>query len=438
MYKIQNRTPVYGGYKVDEDGYFVLPRNNNNVICLYRKYCHPYGDNTIGLIDGSKIRTKDWEDLRREFFLINPDKSFSHHYCIGGSDTGVIMGYSNYKTVDRLSKEKRKVVPDEEISVETEFKFHLGHLLEESVALAFYEKEHKKAKHKGKFEIFKDSSVFFNIRTGFMQANVDYFVEDGEGLHILECKTTAQTSLWADNDAPMSYKTQALGHYPRCLEDLKIVGTYIVCLWNTNLNDLIIRKFRRNHSLEDILEKYESVFNGFMVDGTDIPHGLFNESAIAVEEEIAKTYPKAKTETTEAVQLPDNLLGNVVNYLKIYKEKSALESKARSLSKELGPFKNPIMEFLADNPEGKVNVDGVDYKIDFSNKAKKWSISAANLTVLKEQDPHLYIEMFEKGYITASEGRNFSIKEVKKPKEKAAKKPKKAKETPITTEEANG
>ena len=40
-------------------------------------------------------------------------------------------------------------------------------------------------------------------------------------------------------------------------------------------------------------------------------------------------------------------------------------------------------------------------------------MSSANLTALREEKPELYIELIEGGYITASEGRNFSIKEVK-------------------------
>ena len=425
LYTIKDRTPVYSGYEVDEDGYFILPRNKNGVICLYWQLCHYYGANTIGLIDGAKISQKDWEDLRKEFFLIYPDKKFTHHYCIGGSDTGVIFGFSDYKTVDQLSKEKRKVAESEQLTVETEFKFHLGHLLEESVALAFYEKEYKKAIHRGSFEVFKDSSVFFNIRTGFMQANIDYFVEDGRGLHILECKTTANTKLWADGDVPMSYKTQAAMHYPRCLEDLNIISTYFACLWNTNLDDLIIRNVKRNKVLENALEKQEAVFNGFVIDGTDIPYGIFEESAVAIEKALTKKFPKA--ENSEPVVIADNLIETVSNYLSIYKEKAALESKARALAKDLSSFKNPIMEFLGEHSEGIATVDGVDFKIDFSNKAKKYAVSSASLSALREEEPEIYIELLEKGYITASEGRNFSIKEVKAPKEKATRKPRKAK-----------
>ena len=410
MYKIQDRTPGYKGYKIGEDGNYILPRNKNGVICLYYLNCYKYGPNTLGLIDGSKIKQKDWEDLRNEFILIFPNKTFKKFYCVGGSDTGVIGGYNKYKTPDQLAKEKRGN-SKEEISVDTEYKFYLGHRLEEAAALAFYEKEHKKAIHNGKFEIFTDNSVFFNITTGFMQANVDYFVEDGNGLHILECKTTANTAEWANGETPMPYITQAVFHYARCLEDLKIVSTYFSCLYNTNLKDVITREIKRDKNLEEALVKEEKKFIEYVKSGEDIPLGTFNEPFELIEKIIQKLHPKATQ--TEAVELPDTLEDTVTQYLAIYKEKAALESKARTLGKELAPFKNSIMEFLGDNAEGKIKLEGIDYKVDFSNKAKKWSMSSANLTALREEKPELYIELIEGGYITASEGRNFSIKEVK-------------------------
>ena len=333
------------------------------------------------------------------------------------------MGYNNYKTANYLSKEKRGEAVPEAVSLDTEFKFHLGHILEESVAIAFYEKEHKKAKYRGKFEVFKDNSVFFNIRTGFMQANVDFFVEDYRGLHILECKTTANPALWKDKDVPMSYKTQALYHYPRCLEDLNITSTYFACLWNTNLSDLIVREFRRSKTQENVIERYEGIFNQFVIEGTDIPKGMFEESHVAIENEIKSKNPKAE-QTDEPVIISEPLLEKVFNYFSIYKEKSTLESKARALSKDLNPYKTSIMEFLGDNAIGLAKIGGVDYKIDYSNKAKKYAISAANLSAIREEEPEIYIELLEKGYITVTEGRNFSIKEINPPKSKAAKKSK--------------
>ena len=59
MYKIQDRTPEYKGYKIGEDGNYILPRNKNGVICLYYLYCYKYGPNTLGLIDGSKTKEED-------------------------------------------------------------------------------------------------------------------------------------------------------------------------------------------------------------------------------------------------------------------------------------------------------------------------------------------------------------------------------------------
>ena len=110
MYKIQDRTPEYKGYKIGEDGNYILPRNKNGVICLYYLYCYKYGPNTLGLIDGSKTKEEDWEDLRIEFILIFPNKTFKKFYCVGGSDTGVIGGYNKYKS-EATPRKKSRLIP---------------------------------------------------------------------------------------------------------------------------------------------------------------------------------------------------------------------------------------------------------------------------------------------------------------------------------------
>ena len=63
---IEDRTPNYSSYSFDDEGYINLKKNKKGVICLDERCFHKYGKFTWGLLDGSKIRTEDWESLRRE------------------------------------------------------------------------------------------------------------------------------------------------------------------------------------------------------------------------------------------------------------------------------------------------------------------------------------------------------------------------------------
>lgn len=101
MKKIINITPIYSGYNqypLDENGKIKLPRNNEGLIQIYRKNTVNYRNGLIGLLDGSKIATKDWQDLRKCFVLIENDGTEHKHWCIGGSDSGALLGISQFET----------------------------------------------------------------------------------------------------------------------------------------------------------------------------------------------------------------------------------------------------------------------------------------------------------------------------------------------------
>lgn len=406
-YTIKNITPEYLDYDYDNEGFVKFRRNKNGVICIFAKQTLAFGNNTIGLCDSTKVRYEDWIELRKHFFLIYDKTHYKEFYCIGGSDSGVLMGYSKYKTAEQLALEKKGLY-NEPITNETQFTFDYGHANEELCAIGFH--------WRTGLEVVKDNTVFFNVRTGFMQANVDYFCYDrNKKLNILEIKTCnpQAVDLWADKEVPPSYYSQAVGHYSRCLEDLDIAGIYFCCMYSNKLKELIIRYRERDEFIENVLEQRERIFIDLLKSGSEIPAGVFNEPEEAVEKYFNKLYPQA--EEGKTITLSDNeIVEAAINYYDVKTKKAALEKEARGLDKVLKEYKTKLEIAMEDASYGNLNIDGEDYILDMSNNAPRVSISKENLCALEEQYPDVYKALEKIGYIETKISRKFTLNKVKK------------------------
>lgn len=416
IYTIKDVTPEYLDYDYDEEGYVKFRRNKNGVICIFAKQTLAFGENTIGLCDSTKVRYEDWLDLRKHFFLIYDKTHYKEFYCIGGSDSGVLMGYSKYKTAEQLALEKKNLL-SEPISNETQFTFDFGHNNEELCAIGFHLRTG--------LEVVKDSTIFFNVRTGFMQANVDYFCYDkNRKLNILEIKTCnpQAVGLWADKEVPPSYYSQAVGHYARCLEDLDVAGIYFCCMYSNNLKELIIRFRPRDEFIENVLEERERTFIEMLKSGVEIPVGAFNEPDEAVERYFNKMYPQAEEGKTIELSNTD-IVETAIKYYEIKSQKSALERDARNLEKTLNECKTKLSLAMEDAEFGKLVIDGEDYMLDMSNNAPRTSINKNNLKALEEQYPDVYKALQQIGFIETTVSRKFNLKKVKKSKKTTDEKP---------------
>ena len=286
--------------QLDAEGYIILEYKNNYPV-IYLTDCILYGENTIGLIDGSKLRQEDWQNLRKGFYLVD-GKETNFHHCVGGSDAGTVMGYNKYNNITNLYLQRIANLSKEEIPLDTQFIFAYGHTNEELAARGFAAKTGK--------TVIKNNMVFFNRRTGFMQANVDYFVQRPDGdLEILEIKTSNINGRkeWDDNNVPLSYYAQAVLHYPRALEDLPIVGTNFCLMTDNILNNLETRFYPRDEEGENLVEQEEGKFVSYLIRGEMPPLSNFN-AKLSIET-FNKLYPEA---TKETVNLQEELADKVV------------------------------------------------------------------------------------------------------------------------------
>lgn len=406
-YKIKNITPKYEGYEYDSEGYIKFRKNKNGVICIFAKNTIAFGENTIGLCDGSKVRYEDWIELRKHFFLIYNKEKYMDCYCVGGSDSGILMGYSKYTTATQLALIKRGLY-NEPVSDETQFTFDYGHINEELAATGFH--------YRTGMEVVKDSTIFFNVSTGFMQANVDYFcIDRNDNKYVLEIKTCNHNviSLWSDSEVPPSYYSQAVGHYQKTLEDLKLSGTYFCCMHSNKLQELIIRFRERDEFMENMLEQRERLFIEFVQSQQEIPIGAFNEPLEAVQKHLEMLYPKAEEGKTITID-NETIINTAKAYIEKKDQKAALEKEARSLEKPLEQLKTEISAFMEDAECADFKIDGEDYILDMSNKKPRLSMPADCINALKEKYPEVFELFIKNKIIKKTVARNFTIKKAKK------------------------
>lgn len=426
MKKITDRTPIYTGYEIREDGYADIPKATKGIpehigcLCFYEKYAIDYGDGVWGLFDSTLLSPEDFTALHRGFYVFYNDGTHKFHNVVSASEGSVVDGNNPYMTADYLARRKRGEV-EEKHSPETEFKFGCGHAIEEMILNGFYELESRKYKNK-KFEVYTDHSIFFDTKSGCLLANVDAFAETDDGTYIVEAKSTTNTNGWADKDVPEYYKTQAIKHYPLVLGTaLNIIGTYFAGMFEFNLNSLMIRKFDRIQILESIYMERVKKFITFLEKREEIPYGEFEDSADAVADELTEKYPLATDGNVIAIE-DEDVIKAVAAYLEIHKKKSAAEKLGRELESEEKPYKNLIRQHLGNVGKATVIVDGVKYDIDASNNAPRRSMTSKAVKSLEEQEAELFEKLIADGYLSFSQTRKFSVKEAKEPKAKKSSK----------------
>ncbi len=260
MNSIKNITPQFYGYKdysKNNDGKIMLDRADDGKIVIKRKNTINFGNGLLALCDGTKVSEIDWQDLRRGFYLEEDDGKKAFHYCIGGSDAGAVLGLSPYSTALDVYNVK-KHINEQAISNDTDYLFKYGHYVEPLIAQGFATLT--------KLEVFKNDCVFFSETTGFMIANVDYFVREKKGgVSILEIKTpspdSATAKLAKDGQIPPHYYTQAVLHYPLVLSPaFNVVGTYFAVGSDNILSNIKICHFGRDHEGEKKLLQGENDF----------------------------------------------------------------------------------------------------------------------------------------------------------------------------------
>ena len=330
------------------------------------------------VVDTENLSREDWLNYRRQ--------------GIGGSDCAAIMGVSPFCTKRDLYYDKRGIAPaiDEEESnwVAKE----VGHRLEDLVAEIFSKKTG--------FKVFPIRKMFRHPLYPFMLADVDFFIDFGDGTYgILECKTTNYNcqDKWANNSTPVNYEYQGR-HYMAVMNINKV---YFACLYGNNEDEFFIRYMERDLELEeDLIAEEEYFWNENVKMCVEPP---YTEKADLVLESIRKHYGPADKDADQ-VKLNRKHLVGLEKYLELKEQKSKLDQESKKLEEQMKESYAEIVEEMGVSCTGVLKDGSTEYIVTY-NPAYRTGIDKKGLEKLKAQHPDVYDD-----YVNTTESRRFSVK----------------------------
>lgn len=284
---------------------------------------------------------------------------------IGGSDAGVIMGMSPYKSPYQLWLEKTGQAEAPDLSDKQYV--YWGIVNEANIAAWFMEATGKKVERCGTLQ---------SIEHPFMLANVDRKVL-GENAG-LEIKTAgvSQYKYWQDDEVPDSY-------YMQCLHYMAVTGAeawYIAVLLGGN--EAKWKKIERNEDDINILIEAEQHF-WELVESRKAPPVDGSDSCAAALRE------RFHYGQDESIVLPDEfdiLIDDI----------SQDEESMARLKANIQLKKNKIMEAMGNSERASTS----QHKITWKAGKPRESVSLAKI---KKSGGEIYGELKEKGLITMSE-----------------------------------
>lgn len=354
---------------------------------------------------------------------------------VGGSDEGVINNSSHWGTLQSVYHSKIGTPITSDGS--SQAVFDRGHFLEDRVIDCF-------CKRTGARRI-RDTRMFRSKTHPHCIADIDAIVKMPDGrIYVYEAKTTimANKDAWRNGKIPASYIYQTR-HYPAVLNDDKICGTYIGCLFTVDTSirgDYVGSQYREDEYLsrfverdedteKDILDAAETFWDTYVAKGVepeisgDIKKDLALLNSIIGEQDkslpkvdIGNVNPSSRADAKRYIELEQQ----------ISKIKAGSEEKLKKYVDEQNEIKLSLVKYLGKATQGFIRIDDKHmYEIRYSapnskviddNKMKCDFPDAWEMCPNNKQ----FWENFENRYPDAvancvswddSKGRRFSVKE---------------------------
>jgi putative phage-type endonuclease len=315
---------------------------------------------------------------------------------IGGSDYGIIYGVSNFKTARDLYMDKLGYKPYWEPE-SSWFTLEYGHANEELVAKAFYERTG--------FKPYAVRKMFRHPIYYWMIADVDYFVDikDSEGkvrTYILEIKTTSYQNRdkWGDDFAPIIPSGYVLqGRSYACVTNVS--GIIYACLYDNNINSLIIRTLERDLDKEaELIEAGRHFWQEYVEKGIAPPYVEVGENV----KKSAKKWispsnnPQVLTiDGEDEVVNGDSIEGTYNDIIAkiddLTDKKKKLDQQKKDCDKEIARLQSIIEANIGEERECVISLDKRQKNIGISfNEKTTESVPVDRIRDLKKLDKDLY------------------------------------------------
>lgn len=291
---------------------------------------------------------------------------------IGGSDAGVIMEASHFRTPRELWEDKCGFMPPENDANWLQKQF--GTYLEELVARVF--------QRETGYQVFAMRKMFQHPHHPFMLADVDYFVQLPTGkTFILECKTCGVDQLesqWGrpnDTKIPAAYTWQCRHYMTVCNLD----GAFICCLAANSMQYFRMRRINRDADLEQQLIEKEMEF------WTSVTHRI---APAAGKKEPAAS--QADLTSNAVIDIPEICRPQIDSYLSLKEKRQEYGRMERELKTSMDEILADVADRLNGHP-GRIRIKGEPYQLKWEKRISQ-SIPAEKLPALQLKYPEAYQE----------------------------------------------
>ncbi len=356
--------------------------------------------------DITKLTNDEWLELRKT--------------GIGGSDYGIIYGISGFRTARDLYMDKMGYKPHWEPE-QNWFTLEFGHRIEELVAKAFYERTGYKP--------YAVRKMFRHPKYYWMVADVDFFVDikDSNGVvrtYILEIKTTSYQNRfnWGDDFAPTIPPGYVLqGRSYACVTNVS--GIIYACLYDNNINSLIIRTLERDLDAEaELIEAGRHFWQDYVEKGIEPP---YVEVGTNVKTSAKKwlvpsvTINEKEIYGAEEVVNGDEIEGTFEEVIKriddLTSKKEDLDKQKKDLDKEISRLQAVIEANIGEECDCVISLDKreKDMGICFKEKVSE-SVPVAKIRDLKQLDKELYNHLVDTGFIKIKKSKDIKFFDLRK------------------------
>ena len=362
--------------------------------------------NAIVVVDTAFVTTPEWESIR--------------HIGIGGSDAAVVLGVSPYQTPRGLYHDKVGTPRTIKEETESNWVFDRGHIMEDRVIEAFCNITGAK--------VVPETRMFASRGNPNCTANIDAIIRFDDGrLYVFEAKTTIRENwkAWADDKIPPQYVPQ-MRQYPAVLDDDRILGTYIGCLFTNDSvvggvylgsewqgKEFVARFVERDKLLEKQQLEGEERWFGDYIAVNEVPPV---ESEKDQELEIIRAFAPNDGSPQKLEWLPGEVSTDIEEYLRLKKEQADAKKRADAFEKDAKVISFKLIEKLGGSAEAVVDLDDERFYEVKNAPRSRTSVDTESLEVLIDSAaPLLPAEMLDKfrGCIVKNPDsyRVFSIKE---------------------------
>lgn len=331
------------------------------------------------VVDCAFLTVQEWETIR--------------HLGLGGSDVPAVLGVSQYRNAQETYHDK-VWSPELIASDDSQPIFDRGHFLEDRVVEAFMRLTG--------FKRLPETRMFRSKSYPHATADIDAILQAPDGrLFVFEAKTTVAENYtaWSNQQVPASYLPQ-VRHYPAVLNDDRISGTYIGCIFTVDLiagglyvgssytgEQFVARFIPRNTDAEAVqLFEAEMWWKTYVQEGKEPPPSNIPADDIGVIRRFHTGYADPKQPVLDLTGEASSLLPVVEDYLRLTEEKAGKQKILNALDMQIKDMQTVFMERMGTAVEARINL-GEEY---FEIKWAPYPKDIVDMERLKIAHPEVY------------------------------------------------